>query len=292
MSSHPPLALDPSVRDDTAQRLYLDLLKRVLTRTIVYEKYVPLDISVYGPTKTGYKLLFPFIKRIFASKGLEIVRRFKPDWSDQEQGTYWPPDAETMVGLKRLNNVQACLTDVIHSGVPGDILETGVWRGGCSIFMKAVLASYGDTTRQVWLADSFEGLPKPNEELYPADRGDKHWMNSEVLAVSVETVQENFRRYGLLDDRVKFLKGWFKDTMPTAPIQQLSVLRLDGDMYESTIQVLDAVYPKLSVGGYAIIDDYALSGCKAAVEDYRKAHGITDPISLVDWTGAYWKRSS
>lgn len=243
------------------------------------------------PSKKIYALLFPLIKRIFARKGLEIVRPYQPDWSDQEQGTFWPPEAETMVGLKRLGNVQECLTDVIRSGVPGDILETGVWRGGCSIFIKAVLASYNDTSRVVWLADSFAGLPKPDSEQYPADRGDKHWKHSDVLAVSMETVQENFRRYGLLDDRVKFLKGWFKDTMPTAPIQQLSILRLDGDMYESTIQVLDAVYSKLSVGGYTIVDDYALPGCKAAIEDFRKAHGITDPISLVDWTGAYWKRS-
>jgi O-methyltransferase len=197
-----------------------------------------------------------------------------------------------MVGLKRLNNVQECVTDVLRSGVPGDIMETGVWRGGCCIFMKAILASYGDTTRNIWLADSFEGLPKPDAEHYPVDRGDVHWTRSEVLAVPIETVQENFRRYGLLDDRVRFLKGWFKDTMPTAPIKQLSILRLDGDMYESTFQVLHAVYPKLSVGGYAIIDDYALVGCKAAVDDYRKAHGINDPISQVDWSGAYWKRSS
>jgi O-methyltransferase len=288
----PHTTLEPSLRDDTAQRLYLELLKRVLTRTIVYEKYVPMDISVYGPTNKVYKVLFPFLKRIFQKKGLEIVRSFKPDWSSREQGRDWPPEAETMVGLKRLNNVQECLTDVLRSGVPGDILETGVWRGGCCIFMKAILVSYGDSTRNVWLADSFAGLPKPNAAEYPADGGDTHWTKSEVLAVPVEAVKENFRRYELLDDRVKFLKGWFKDTMPTAPIGKLAILRLDGDMYESTIQVLDAVYSKLSVGGYAIIDDYALAGCKAAVDDFRKAHGINDPISQVDWSGAYWKRSS
>lgn len=290
MPSQTPLEI--SLQDDTAQRLYLDLLKNVLTRTIVYEKYVPLDISIYGPTKAIYKLLFPLIKRIFAKKGLEIVRPYKLDRARREQGWDWPPEAETMVGLKRLNNVQECITDVLRSGVPGDIMETGVWRGGCSIFMKAVLSAYGDTSRNIWLADSFEGLPRPNADQYPVDRGDVHWTKSEVLAIAIETVQENFRRYGLLDDRVRFLKGWFKDTMPTLPVKQLAILRLDGDMYESTIQVLDAAYPKLSVGGYAIIDDYALVGCKAAVDDFRKAHGIDDPITLVDWSGAYWKRSA
>ena len=284
-------AMEPSLRDDTAQLLYLDLMKRVLTRTIVYETYVSLDTSAHAPAKKIYKLLLPLIKRVFEKKGLAIVRPFKPDWSSREQGGDWPPEAETMVGLKRLDNVQECLTDVLRSGVPGDIMETGVWRGGCCIFMKAILAAYRDTTRNIFLADSFEGLPKPDAQHYPVDAGDVHWAHSDVLAVPVEAVKENFRRYGLFDDRVKFLKGWFKDTMPTAPVDQLAILRLDGDMYESTIQVLDAVYSKLSVGGYAIVDDYALLGCKTAVDDFRNAHGIRDPISMVDWTGAYWKRS-
>jgi len=284
------MTLSPSLSagQETAQRLYLDLLKGVLTRTIVHEKYMSMD--TWGPTSTMYKRLFPIIKRAVGVKGLEIVRPFKLDLAKREEGLDWPPEAETMVGMKRLNNVQECVTDVLRSGVPGDILETGVWRGGCCIFMKAILAAYGDTTRNVWLADSFEGLPKPDAEQYPEDRDDELWMRS-VLAVPMETVQENFRRYGLLDERVKFLKGWFKDTLPTAPIRQLSILRLDGDMYESTIQVLDAVYSKVSLGGYVIIDDYHLKGCKAAVDDFRRNHHISDPLTSVDWAGVYWRRS-
>ena len=101
----------------------------------------------------------------------------------------------------------------------------------------------------------------------------------------------NFERYGLLDDRVHFLEGWFKDTLPNAPIEQLAILRVDGDMYESTMDALRPLYPKLSVGGYLIIDDYgAIPACKAAVEDYRSEHGITEPIVEIDWTGAYCKR--
>jgi len=104
-------------------------------------------------------------------------------------------------------------------------------------------------------------------------------------------VQGNFKRYGFLDDRVRFLKGWFKDTLHTAPISRLALVRLDGDMYESTIQALDALYPKLSPGGYLIIDDYGLPGCRAAVDDYRATHGIKEEVRIVDWTGAYWRRS-
>ncbi len=162
--------------------------------------------------------------------------------------------------------------------MPGDFIETGVWRGGASIFMRAVLKAYRDTTRTVWVADSFQGLPKPDAKRYPADAGDRHWSYSE-LAVPLEVVKANFARYGLLDDQVRFLVGWFRDTLPPglARSGRFAVLRLDGDLYESTMDALTNLYPKLSVGGFAIIDDYgAVPACKAAVEDFRAQQGITE----------------
>jgi O-methyltransferase len=181
---------------------------------------------------------------------------------------------------------------VVSDGVPGDLIETGVWRGGAVIFMRAVLQAMGDTTRTVWAADSFEGLPAPNVAVYAADAGDRlHELGG--LAVGVEQVKNNFRRYGLLDDQVKFLVGWFKDTLPTAPIEKLSVIRLDGDMYESTIQAIEALYPKLSPGGFCIVDDFGsfVDQAQRAVHDYRAKHGITDEIIDIDGSGAYWRKS-
>jgi O-methyltransferase len=141
----------------------------------------------------------------------------------------------------------------------------------------------------VWVADSFQGLPKP-DEAYPEDRGDSHWTFPE-LAVSLEDVKRNFKRYGLLDDQVRFLVGWFRDTLTPAPIERLAVLRLDGDMYESTMDVLTALYPKLSVGGYCIIDDYGyIASCRTFVETYRRAHNITEPIKVIDGGGVFWQR--
>jgi hypothetical protein len=107
----------------------------------------------------------------------------------------------------------------------------------------------------------------------------------------MESVQRNFERYGLLDEQVRFLPGWFRDTLPSAPIDQLAVIRLDGDMYESTMDALNGLYPRLSVGGFVIIDDYILDMSKQAVHDYREAHGIVDPIVPIDTYGAYWQRS-
>ncbi len=158
--------------------------------------------------------------------------------------------------------------------------------------MRAVLKAHRVADRFVWVADSFEGLPPPDEERYPPDRGDALHTVS-VLSVSLKEVQSNFEKYGLLDDQVRFLKGWFRDTLPSAPIERLAVLRLDGDMYESTMDGLLNLYPRLSVGGYVIVDDYgAIPACRQAVDDYRESHGIREEILEIDWTGKYWRRDS
>jgi O-methyltransferase/8-demethyl-8-(2,3-dimethoxy-alpha-L-rhamnosyl)tetracenomycin-C 4'-O-methyltransferase len=177
---------------------------------------------------------------------------------------------------------------VLLDGVEGDLIETGVWRGGACILMKGILEAYGDDARRVFVADSFAGLPPPDPENFPADAGDPlHTLTD--LQVSRADVENNFRRFGLLDERVVFLEGWFKDTLPYAPIDQLAVLRLDGDMYESTIEALDALYHKVSYGGFVIVDDYFLPACAKAVHDFRERYGITSPILPIDGWGNYWR---
>ena len=169
-----------------------------------------------------------------------------------------------MIGLKRMENIEFCVKNIIADKIPGDLIETGVWRGGATIFMRALLKVNNVDDRVVWVADSFEGLPKPDEDKYAADKGDKHHTKEE-LAIGVEIVKANFEKYGLLDDQVKFLVGWFKDTLPTAPIKKLALIRLDGDMYGSTMDALVSLYPKLSPGGYLIIDDWAQKNGKYRV---------------------------
>jgi O-methyltransferase len=269
------------------EELYLELMKQCLTRMLWREKYRPMAASLNGWRRFVLRPLQLLVRRA----QLELVH-VEPDRTDaRQEGRDWPLEAETMVGLKRLENLQQCVTSVIRNGIPGDLIETGVWRGGSSIFMRAILKAYGDTSRKVWLADSFRGLPPPDPVRYPVDEGDTLWKYSE-LAIPMEQVKANFSRYGLLDDQVAFLPGWFRDTLPTAPIERLAVLRLDGDLYESTMEALVALYPKVSAGGFVIVDDYGLPTCRAAVEDFRRAQGISDPIHLIDWTGAFWQRST
>jgi O-methyltransferase len=229
---------------------------------------------------------------------LDLMMRSLTDWLYDEfdervrgEGLDWPARAHTMIGLKRLANVRECVESVLADGIPGDLIETGVWRGGTTIFMRAILKVHGVSDRVVWVADSFAGLPAPDEARYPHDRG-LTLHRFPQLAVTLEQVQDNFRRYDLLDDRVRFLKGWFRDTLQDAPIDRLAILRLDGDLYESTIQALEGLYDRLSAGGYVIVDDYnAIAACRQAVHDFRAQRGINDPIRPIDWAGVYWRRS-
>lgn len=197
--------------------------------------------------------------------------------------------SHTMVGKARLDNLQECLDVIRKENIPGDIIETGVWRGGASIFMKGCLEAWDMGDRTLWCADSFEGLPVPT---HPEDAGyDFSASQVPILAIPLDEVQDNFKRYGLLDDRVRFLKGWFSETLPSAPIESLALLRLDGDLYESTMDGLLALYDKVVPGGFIVIDDYGdFEPCRKAIDDFRASRGITEPIVPIDWAGAYWRK--
>jgi len=193
-----------------------------------------------------------------------------------------------MIGKARMSQIRAAVFQVVNNNVPGDLVETGVWRGGACIYMRAILKALDVRDRIVWAADSFEGLPPADPARYPADADDKHHGFFQ-LVVSLEEVQANFAKYGLLDDQVRFLPGWFKDTLPAAPIGKIAVLRLDGDMYESTMDALTPLYDKVSPGGVVIVDDYgAVPACRQAIDDYRRAHHIEAPITRIDGLGVYW----
>jgi O-methyltransferase len=268
------------VTDRGAQSLYLDLIRRNLTRYGMCERMPdrwPLRRRLLLKTFNA------FVPMIMGTSPFGRRKR--------ELGLDWPRDAETMIGMQRLTSLQHCVETVLAEDIPGDLIECGVWRGGACILMRAVLAAYGDETRCVWLADSFEGAPRPDRAHYKADK----WLRLDrlagILAVPEAEVRANFERYGLLDDRVRFLPGWFKDTLQNAPIDRLAVLRLDGDLYESTIQALGALYPRLSRGGFCIVDDYhRAKTCRRAVADYRARHEISAAIVDIDGSGVLWRK--
>jgi hypothetical protein len=268
--------------------LYLDLMKKTLAFALWPTPSIPIDTFNYQRPLLK-RLAVSFVSRILKYKRLQLVKEITVTPGQVEEGKGWPVHADTMIGLKRLDHLQFCVETAIRENVEGDLIETGVWRGGACIFMRAVLAAHGIEDRKVYVADSFEGLPKPEVEEFPDDKGDTHYLHP-FLAVSQAEVENNFKRYGLLDSQVVFLKGWFKDTLPHAPIEKLAVLRLDGDMYGSTMHALANLYPKLSKSGFCIIDDYGLPACKKAVDDFRAQKGIRAEVKTVDWLAKYWRK--
>jgi hypothetical protein len=272
----------------TPESLYLDLLKKTLSFALWQEP--PISIGNGGFSRGAAMRAFTAtVSKVFRKFNLELVRNRPITHDDRNDGKIWPGYAHTMIGMKRLDNLQFAVETCIKEGIEGDLIETGVWRGGACILMRAILAAHGVGNRRVFVADSFEGLPKPDANV-ASDQGDRHH-EQDFLAVSQEMVAEHFRKYGLLDEQVVFLKGWFKDTLPVAPIEKLAVMRLDGDMYASTMDALVSLYPKLSKGGFCIIDDFgAVRGCREAVADYRAQHKIESTIHEIDWTGRYWRK--
>jgi O-methyltransferase len=263
--NNPPDRLNPfDSENPDAQRLrerYFSLLQEVLTNRIYEDPpRQPFGLQDYDPaTRAG--------------------------------GRDWPATAHTMIGLKRLANVRDLVERILRERVPGDLLEAGVWRGGACIFMRAILKAYDVTGRRVWVADSFQGLPEPDPGKYPADAGQDFHRYTE-LAVSLEQVRGNFDKYGLLDDQVAFLQGWFKDTLPGAPIDRLALLRIDGDLYESTSDALRGLYDRVSPGGFVIIDDYhAVEPCRKATDEFRAERGVTDPLEEIDGVGVFWRKT-
>ena len=249
-----------AISTESQCNLYLDLIHKVLLNTIYEDpSQDPWSGQTFDPRK-------------------------------RERGLDWPSQAHTMISNLRMKNLRRVIETLLINNTPGDLIETGAWRGGACIYMRAILKAYSVTDRRVFVADSFEGLPRPNETDYPADRGDQHYTFA-PLAISLEEVRSNFARYDLLDDQVIFLKGWFKDTLPTAPVEHIALLRLDGDMYESTMDGLVNLYDKVVPGGYIIVDDYgAVPACAQAIQDFRIKHNLTEPIHEIDGVGVFWQR--
>ncbi len=274
----------------TAIDRYLELLKKSVLEELYFDNEIRLiylrqcieGLDTYDP------------------RAVLDIARGRPDLyqahltasRDGNSAGRWPEDIgfyHTMIGRQRLENVHACLDAIRADGIPGDLIECGVWRGGTVVFMRGYLAAHELAERRVFVADSFAGLPKPAA----VDEGlDISSDVVPILAIERTRVENLFRAYDLLDGRVRFLEGWFADTLAQADFSQLALLRLDGDLYSSTRDALVACYDRVVPGGFVIVDDYgAIPQCARAVTDFRAERGITDPIHTVDWTGVYWRKT-
>jgi hypothetical protein len=280
---------------ETFSEDYIELLKQALCASLYDESAWrrvegPMAQRASSPLGFVVSKAKHAIVRALRRRNLILVRTLRYDQELRRQGLDWPLFGYTMTGRARLDRLQECLCDVIDRNVEGDIVETGVWRGGSMILARALLKARGVEGRLIWCADSFEGMPVPMEGASTGKAGED-FSDRQYLAVSLEQVQRNFARFGLLDEKVRFLKGWFSTTLPGAPIGRIAVLRLDGDLYESTRDALVPLYDKVSIGGYVIVDDYnSWLGCRKAVDEFRCNRGITSPLLTIDAHAVYWQR--
>jgi hypothetical protein len=287
--------------------LYLSMLKK----SILDELYIDNEARLvyYAICAAGQQIPDSVVVREITTRRPDILAKLHETRTDGRVASFWwdvplqdgsvkamnlrnvTEFYQSMIGRARINNIHTLLDRVVADGIAGDFIETGVWRGGATLLMRGFLAAHNITDRKVWVADSFAGLPAPS---HPADAGyDFCAAVAPVLAVSRDEVEDLFRRYDLLDDQVGFLEGWFSDTLPNAPIDQLALMRLDGDLYESTMDAITALYDKLSPGGYVIVDDYNdFAPCRRAITEFRESRGITSELHIVDWTAVYWRKEA
>jgi O-methyltransferase len=247
---------------------YVELLIGVLTRWVFDHEYV-------------------------TTSGGELYRKVEIDRPARMIGRDWPASAETMIGVHRSRHLAACIARLIGDGVPGDLVEAGAWRGGSCILMRGVLKALGDRTRRVWAADSFQGFPEQDFTLASsAPAKDTTNFQFPLISVGLAVVRRNFERYGLLDDQVRFVPGWFHETLPGLPVDRIALLRVDGDLYDSTWAPLEALYSRLEPGGFCIVDDYGdVAVCREAVDEFRGKNGISEPIEWIDTDAVYWRKA-
>lgn len=145
----------------TPEQRLLNLMKKVLSFLLWPEP--PLSVATFNFQRAPFKRgIINAIDRALATRDMQLCERRRFSDSERDEGLVWPGYADTMIGLKRLDSLQECIEAVLREQVPGHLIETGVWRGGASIFMRAALAAYGAEGRKVFVADSFEGLPPPD----------------------------------------------------------------------------------------------------------------------------------
>lgn len=276
------VALAPHRNELPLHARYLELLKRALVNWIYPEhelqvSYLQSDhVASDKLTRSRY---LRDISQIEAEKFAELLEKKKHGFVTVL--------SHTLIGLRRLNHLEYCAREIFARGIPGDFFEAGVCQGGASIFLRALQVVFGEEQRKTWAADSFEGLPPAT---LPQDAGlDFTESNYPWLAFSQERVEEHFRRYDLWSDQVRLVKGWFNETLPELDCGPLALLRLDADLYQSTMDILVNLYDKVVPGGFVVVDDYgAFEACRLAIDDFRRERNVQAPLKWIDWSGVYW----
>lgn len=244
-----------------------------------------------------------FINSTLRSLGYQLIRAQQEpnqapssqicDLTEEQQQIIASAQPFTMTSVERMAALVGAVGYISANRIPGDIAECGVWRGGSMMTVAMTLMSMGDTSRSLYLYDTYEGMSAPTDEdksiagtmaedeLRAEPKGTGIWCYA-----SLEDVKANLRSTGYPEDKIHFIKGKVEDTIPLNLPGNLALLRLDTDWYESTRHELIHLYPLLRRNGVLMIDDYGhWQGAKKAVDEYFSESGVPVYFHRVDYTG-------
>jgi O-methyltransferase len=223
--------------------------------------------------------------------GTEV--EYPPDFSPEDVATCRAVREFTMTSPERVAALCNAVRYVARAGVPGDVVECGVWRGGSMMAIARTLMAAGDTERHLHLFDTFEGMPPPSDEdvnfsglpaeqeLRESDKSSRVW-----AIATLDDVTRAVGSVGYPHQRIRYVAGRVEDTIPRDAPERISLLRLDTDWYESTKHELVHLFPRLSAGGVLIIDDYGhWQGARKATDEYLAEAGVHLLLNRIDYTG-------
>jgi O-methyltransferase len=240
------------------------------------------------------KLFNKFLKLI----GLKLIRPSEvvvpTDADEKFKNTFYTAKPYTMTSLDRMYAAYNAMEYVENNKVEGAVVECGVWRGGSAMVMAMKLVEMGSNSREFYLYDTYEGMTEPTDK--DVDFSGKiskvQWVKSQKNGVnewclaSVEEVKHNMEKTKYPIEKFHFVKGKVEETIPAIMPERISILRLDTDWYESTKHEMEHLFPKLSVHGVLIIDDYGhWKGSRLAIDEYFTQHNIYPLLNRIDYSG-------
>ena len=241
------------------------------------------------------------IKNILKSLGYEIKKFKKNDYPIdipiEIRKLYEEIEPYTVTTIERVTALVQSVKYIVDNELEGDFVECGVWKGGSCMIMAGELLKKGDSTRQIWMYDTFEGMSEPTDDDEEIETGIKgadllsgiHKTNDKynMWAYSpIDEVKDNMQKTNYPSDKIKYVKGKVEDTLTKILPDKIALLRLDTDWYESTKIELEKLYPLLVKGGVMIVDDYGhFAGSKKAVDEYFKSLGHGPLLNRIDYSG-------
>ena len=237
------------------------------------------------------------VRDILRRRGYVVERTFAPDYEPDVLDTIASVQPYTMTSTARVAAVCAAAKHVACQRIPGAVVECGVWKGGSSMAAALTLLKTGATDRDIYLYDTFEGIPRPDaaddvvsitgeaaSDIW--DRENRRSKDGAWLEAPIDEVRANMASTGYDMSRVHLVKGLVEETIPTDAPAQIALLRLDTDWYGSTKLEMEELFPRLSVGGILIIDDYGhLEGARRAVDEYLATLHTPVFLSRIDYSG-------